>query len=53
MRRPPWIWVITALVIIAIIALIAYARNEPGIDDRVPDPEDVMSIAFDGDRVTS
>jgi hypothetical protein len=33
-------WVIAAVVVIAIVALLAWARHDAGVDDRVPDPED-------------
>ena len=40
-------WLIALLVALAIVLLVAYSRNDAGIDDRVPDPEDV--VAVDGD----
>jgi hypothetical protein len=32
-------WVIAAVVVLAIVGLIAYARGEPGAFGRSPDPE--------------
>ena len=32
-------WVIVAVVALAIVALLAYARNDPGVGGRSPDPE--------------
>jgi hypothetical protein len=37
-------WIIAAIVLIAIIALLAYARRNPPFDDRVPDPEDAVTL---------
>ncbi len=32
-------WVVAAVLVLAIVGLIAYARGEPGAFDRAPDPE--------------
>jgi hypothetical protein len=40
-------WLIALLLALAIVLLVAYSRNDAGIDDRVPDPEDVVTV--DGD----
>ena len=37
-------WVIAALAALAVVALLAYARNDPGVGGRVPDPEDVSTV---------
>ncbi len=37
-------WVIAALAALAVVALLAYARNDPGVGGRVPDPEDVRTV---------
>jgi hypothetical protein len=37
-------WLIGVVVALAIVALLAWARNEPGIDDRIPDPEDAAHV---------
>ena len=37
-------WVIVALAALAVVALLAYARNDPGVGGRVPDPEDVSTV---------
>ena len=44
-------WVIAAIVALAVVALLAWARNDPGIDDRDGDPEDVTEVVTDGDTV--
>ena len=31
-------WLIGAIAALAVIALLAWARNDPGVDDREPDP---------------
>jgi hypothetical protein len=40
-------WVIAAIVVAAIVALLAWARYDPGVDDRVPDPEDAIAVVAD------
>ncbi|MBN2839633.1 MAG: hypothetical protein JXP37_01570 [Coriobacteriia bacterium] len=30
-------WAVAAIVVLAIVALLAYARNDPGVGGRVPD----------------
>jgi|EndMetStandDraft_9_1072997.scaffolds.fasta_scaffold2532182_1 hypothetical protein len=51
-RSHIWRWIIGVVAALAIVALLAYARRDPGFDDRVPDPEDaaflVMDITPDG-----
>ena len=42
-------WVIGAIVALAIVALLAWARNDAGVDDRDGDPEDVTEVVTDGD----
>jgi hypothetical protein len=37
-------WLIGAIVALAIVALLAWARNDAGIDDRIPDPEDAVAV---------
>ena len=32
------------LAVLAIVALLAWARGEPGIDGRAPDPEDAAAV---------
>jgi hypothetical protein len=47
-------WVIAAMVAAGIVALLAWARNDPGIDDRVPDPEDALAVVtVDGSHPSS
>jgi hypothetical protein len=43
-------WLIGAIVALAIVALLAWARNDAGIDDRIPDPEDAAAVLIT-DRV--
>ena len=33
-------WLLAAAVVLALVALLAWARNDPGVGGRVPDPED-------------
>ena len=44
-------WVIGSVVALAVVALLAWARNDPGIDDRDGDPEDVTEVVTDGDTI--
>jgi hypothetical protein len=37
-------WFVGALAALGVVALLAYARNDPGVGGRVPDPEDVRVI---------
>ncbi|MCZ7536273.1 MAG: hypothetical protein M5T61_10325 [Acidimicrobiia bacterium] len=37
-------WIIVVIVVLAIVALLAYRRNDPGDGGRVPDPEDVTAV---------
>jgi hypothetical protein len=37
-------WVIAAIVVLAIVALLAWARNDPGVGGRIPDPEDAVAV---------
>ena len=36
-------WIVAALVVLAVVLLLAYARRNPGFDERVPDPEDAVA----------
>jgi hypothetical protein len=36
-------WVIATIVVLAIVALLAWARNGPGVGGRIPDPEDAVA----------
>jgi hypothetical protein len=40
-------WVIAALAALAVVALLAYARNDPGVGGRIPDPEDASAVVVD------
>jgi hypothetical protein len=37
-------WLIAALAALGVVALLAYARNDPGVGGRFPDPEDVRVV---------
>jgi hypothetical protein len=39
-------WMIAALVAFGIVLLLAYARNDPGVGGRFPDPEDVRVVVI-------
>ena len=39
-------WVVTMLAALGIILLLAYARNEPPVGGRIPDPEDVHVVVI-------
>ena len=36
--------VVAVLAALAIVALLAWARGEPGVDGRAPDPEDAAAV---------
>jgi hypothetical protein len=38
---------VATVVALSIVALLAWARNDPGIDDRDGDPEDVTAVSVD------
>ena len=38
MQTPALRWLFGLIVAAAIVALLAWARNDPGVDDRDPDP---------------
>jgi hypothetical protein len=44
-------WVIAAIVVSAIVALLAWARNDPGVGGRIPDPDDASAAMVDADSV--
>ncbi len=37
--------IIAAIAALAVVALLAWARGEPGVDGRAPDPEDAAVVA--------
>jgi hypothetical protein len=37
-------WVLALIVALAIIALLAWARGDPGVGGRIPDPEDAAAL---------
>jgi hypothetical protein len=41
-------WVIGTLVVLALVALLAWARRDPGFDERIPDPEDAAVVVTGG-----
>jgi hypothetical protein len=40
-------WVVSILAALGIIALLAWARNDPGVAGRVADPEDVVVVVIE------
>jgi hypothetical protein len=40
-------WLVAAVAALAIIGLVAYERNGPGVGGRVPDPEDVRVVVVE------
>ncbi len=51
MLEMTWVrWVLAAIVAAAVVALLAWARNDAGVDDRIPDPEDATAaiVLLDG-----
>jgi anti-sigma-K factor RskA len=46
-RSHMWRWIIGVIAALAIVALLAYARRDPGFDDRVPEPEDAAVLVVD------
>jgi hypothetical protein len=44
-------WLLAAVVVLAVVAMLAWARNDPGVGGRVPDPEDVAVVAGGGTHV--
>jgi hypothetical protein len=45
-NEPPR-WIVLAIAAFGVVALLAWARNDPGIDDRDGDPEDVVAVSVD------
>jgi lipopolysaccharide export system protein LptC len=46
-RSDVWRWVIIVIAALAIVALLAWARRDAGVDDRVPDPEDASALVVE------
>ena len=44
---------LAAIAVAAIVALLAWARNDPGVDDRDPDPPHSTEAVGDGGTVLS
>ena len=42
-------WIMGAIVAFGVVALLAWARNDPGVDDREPDPPQGTEVVTDGD----
>jgi hypothetical protein len=40
-------WAVGVIVAFAIVALLAWARNDPGVDDRDPDPPQSTEVVTD------
>lgn len=41
-------WVVVLLAVLAVVALLAYERGEPGVGDRVPDREESSATLVEG-----
>jgi hypothetical protein len=39
-------WMVVALAALGLVLLLAYARNDPGVGGRFPDPEDVRVVVI-------
>ena len=50
-ERPELRWLFGAIVALCIVALLAWARNDPGVDDRDPDPPQSTEVVTDEDSV--
>ena len=37
-------WLLAAVVVLAVVALLAWARNDPGVGGRIPDPGDAAVV---------
>jgi hypothetical protein len=44
-------WLLAAVVVLAVVALLAWARNDPGVGGRIPDPEDAAVVTGGVSRV--
>ena len=44
MRSDTTRWLIVGLAAAGLVAMLAWARNDPGVGGRVPDPEDVHVV---------
>ncbi len=43
-------WVIALIVAAGIVAMLAWERGDPGVGDRIPDPEDAAALIVDLQR---
>jgi hypothetical protein len=51
MRNEVGRWVIVALATVGVVAMLAWARNDPGVGGRFPDPEEVrVVVVVDADE---
>jgi hypothetical protein len=46
-RSHVWRWIIGVIAALAIVALLAYARRDPGFDDRVDDSGNAAALVTD------
>ena len=44
-------WLLVVVAVLAVVALVAWARNDPGVDGRAPDPEDAAAVVSGGIHV--
>jgi hypothetical protein len=47
--HPATRWTLVAIVVLAIVGLVAWARNDPGVGDREPDPPSSTVLTTTGD----
>ena len=46
MRNETSRWLVAALAMVGVVSLLAWARHDAGVDDRIPDPEDVRVVVI-------
>jgi hypothetical protein len=46
----PLRWIVIVVVVMALVCLLAYRRNDPGVGGRTPDPEDAASAVEPADQ---
>ena len=52
MRNETSRWLVAALATVGVVSLLAWARHDAGVDDRIPDPEDVRMVVVAYERNT-
>ena len=51
LERPELRWLLGFIVAACIIALLAWARNDPGVGGREPDPPQTTTVITDSDTI--